>query len=314
MKVTSGKLVILTYHRIIVDPAVQDPDEIDAEKFNLHVDVLSRWFNVLTLDDAVKRLKEGNLPDRAVSITFDDGYRDNVTDALPILQRHGVPATFFIATGYLDGGTMWNDIVIESIRRTEVVDANFSDLGLDSYRLDSAADRRSAIAGLLGALKYRPQQERDDLCRLVAKRLGVTPPTNLMMRGEDLVTLRDAGMEIGGHTRNHPILKVTEDDEALTEIVTGKRDIEDILGTEIRSFAYPNGRPGQDYDRRHAEMVRSAGFHQAVTTAAGRVSKDSDPYQLGRLSVWHRSRPKLVLRMLLNYYSAEAEKAPAEMT
>lgn len=314
MTVTAGKLVILTYHRIIADPIVQDPDEIDAAQFELHVDVLSKYFNVLTLDEAAKRLRHGDLPARAVSITFDDGYRDNVTDALPILKRHGVPATFFIATGYLDGGTMWNDVVIESVRRAAAGEADFSDVGLGSYRLGSAEERRAAIAGLLGKLKYRPRQERDSLCQAVAERLGVSPPGDLMMRTDDLVTLRDAGMEIGGHTRNHPILSVADDEEANAEIVAGKRDIEAVTGAEITSFAYPNGRPGKDYEARHAEMVRTAGFRQAVTTAAGCVSRNSDPFQLGRLSIWHRSRPKLLLRMLLNFFAAEAATARPDPT
>ena len=73
-------------------------------------------FNVISLADGVAGLKRGCLPPRALSITFDDGYRDNHDIALPILLQLGLPATFFVATGFLDGGRMFNDTVIEAVR------------------------------------------------------------------------------------------------------------------------------------------------------------------------------------------------------
>ncbi|WP_163360867.1 polysaccharide deacetylase family protein, partial [Escherichia coli] len=77
---------------------------------------LRSWFNVLPLDEAAQRLKDGSLPARAAALSFDDGYADNHDIALPLLQKHGLPCSFFIATGFLDGGRMWNDTLIESIR------------------------------------------------------------------------------------------------------------------------------------------------------------------------------------------------------
>ena len=78
---------------------------------------LRRYCHPVPLIEGVRGLATGSLPDRAVTVTFDDGYADNAEVALPILQRHGVPATFFVATGYLNGGRMWNDSIIEAIRR-----------------------------------------------------------------------------------------------------------------------------------------------------------------------------------------------------
>jgi hypothetical protein len=113
-----GRLSILILHRVLpaVDPLF--PDEVDAARFDRMCRWLTQWFNVLPLDEAVHRLSSGTLPARALSITFDDGYADNHEVALPILQKHRLPATFYIATGFLDGGRMWNDTVIESVRRS----------------------------------------------------------------------------------------------------------------------------------------------------------------------------------------------------
>ena len=104
-------------------------------------------FNVIPLLDAVRHSAAGTLPPRAACITFDDGYADNAEVALPILQRHKLHATFFVATGFLNGGRMWNDTIIELVRRAPdgVLDFSAFGLGVPSARIDRAAPaRRSA--------------------------------------------------------------------------------------------------------------------------------------------------------------------------
>jgi len=111
-----SRLSILIYHRVLPGPDPLNNWDPTAAEFESQIRALSRFFTPLALGEAVERLRKGTLPAHAACVTFDDGYRDNVDVALPILRRHGVPATFFIATGYLNGGRMWNDTVIESIR------------------------------------------------------------------------------------------------------------------------------------------------------------------------------------------------------
>src|SRR5687768_16576249 len=101
-------LSILIYHRVIPEPDPLLPDEICARQFDWHLALLGRWFRVLALAEAVAQLRDGTLPARAACVTFDDGYADNVSAALPLLRKHGMPATFFLATAYLVGGRMWN--------------------------------------------------------------------------------------------------------------------------------------------------------------------------------------------------------------
>src|SRR6185503_4669404 len=103
----SSSLSILIYHRVLHAPDPLFPEEVWAEQINSQLEVVKRWFTVLPLSDAVARLRTGRLPRRAACITFDDGYADNAVEALPILRRQGMPATFFVATGFIDGGRMW---------------------------------------------------------------------------------------------------------------------------------------------------------------------------------------------------------------
>ena len=112
----SGKLTILIFHRVLSEP---DPltGEIHQEEFDWILGVVKQFLNPLPLDAAVEKLYSGELPPRSVAITFDDGYADNYTNALPLLKKWEIPATFFIASDYLEGGIMFNDTLIETVRR-----------------------------------------------------------------------------------------------------------------------------------------------------------------------------------------------------
>jgi peptidoglycan/xylan/chitin deacetylase (PgdA/CDA1 family) len=106
----NGRLSIFIFHRVLPKPGLF-PDEPDAKRFDELMGWIKSWFNVLPLDDAIVQLREQSLPARAAAIAFDDGYADNFTLALPILLKHKMSATLFIATGLLDGGRMWNDTI-----------------------------------------------------------------------------------------------------------------------------------------------------------------------------------------------------------
>lgn len=292
-------LSVLIFHRVLAEPDPLFPEEPDAHRF----DQLLRWlrgWRVLPLDAAIGALREGTLPARALAITFDDGYADNHDVALPILQRHGMCATFFIATGFLDGGRMWNDTIIEAVRRCQAQVLDLDALGLGRHRLGSVAERRSAIDALLSALKYLPFDERSRAVEAVARASGAQLPQDLMMRSEQVRALRRAGMQIGGHTRSHPILARLPDDAAYEEIAGGKAELESLLGEPVPLFAYPNGRPGRDYLARHCAMAQRAGYRAAVSTAPGAARLGADPLQIPRFTPWDRTPLRFGLRMVNN--------------
>ena len=295
-----GRLSILIYHRARATPDPIFSDEIDAATFERHLELLAAEFNVLPLGEACARLAHGGLPARSVCITFDDGYADNENTALPILKRFGLRATFFVATGFIDGGIMFNDAVIESVRTAPAGMHDLSRFGLGGYSLDGSASRRAAIDALLTQIKYRPVGERGALIEQLAAAMRATLPTNLMMRSAQVKRLHDEGMEIGGHTVNHPILAVLDEQQARAEIIGGKRRLEEITGAPVTLFAYPNGKPGRDYGPRDVGFVKEAGFTAAVSTLSGTASRSSNIFQLPRFSPWDKSPRRLGLRLLAN--------------
>ncbi|MBN8500210.1 MAG: polysaccharide deacetylase family protein [Sphingomonadales bacterium] len=285
-----GRLSILIYHRVLArrDPVLDwDPD---ATHFEQVVRWLKESFNVLPLDQAISRLHEHSLPARAAAITFDDGYADNCTVAMPILQAHGLSATFFVATGYLDGGRMWNDTIIEAVRRCSRARLDLSGEGLGVHELNSAEAVRQAILSILKKVKYRKPRERLKAAAYVAAVSGAILPPDLMMSSEQVRSMRRAGMSIGAHTVTHPILARLALEEAHKEVAESKLFLESLLQERVGLFAYPNGKPNVDYRAGDVDLIRGLGFDGAVTTAWGVADSESDRMQLPRFTPWDRTR------------------------
>ena len=295
-----GRLSAFIFHRVLPasDPIL--PGEPDAARFERIIDFIARAFNLLSLRDAVRRLADQTLPPAAATITFDDGYLDNFTVAAPILKRYKAPATIFIATAFLNGGRMWNDDIIEAVRIAPGPTLDWSRYGLGIYDIQSGAARVQCYSDVLGKLKYVEHAERARRARRIATDAGVPETSALMMNTEHVRALRMDGIEIGAHTHTHPILNALDDDAASREIAEGKARLEALLGENVDLFAYPNGIPGKDFSPRHVDMVRSAGFTAAVTTARGAAAKSCSPWLLPRFTPWDRSMWKFALRCVEN--------------
>jgi peptidoglycan/xylan/chitin deacetylase (PgdA/CDA1 family) len=223
---------------------------------------------------------------------------------MPILQRHGLTATFFIATGFLDGGRMWNDTVIETIRACAAPWLELSSLGLGRHALGSIDEKRAAIAALISQIKYRPVEERITITEQLAHMARVQLPRDLMMTSHEVKVMRRAGMQIGAHTVSHPILARLTDAQARQEIQDSKRFLEQLLGERVSLFAYPNGKPGEDYTPQTVNVVRSLGFDAAVSTQWGASGTGDDPFQMRRFTPWDQTRLRFGARMLTNLHTA----------
>jgi len=277
-------------------------------EFDWQLAVLSRWFTVLSLREATARLHSGTLPVRAACVTFDDGYADNVTVALPFLRRRGLPATFFLATAFIDGGRMWNDSVIETVRRVRGDTLDARSLGLGVLLVSSIDHRRKAIASLLEAMKYLPLEERQGRVEELGSGASLDLPRDLMMTTEQVQYLHASGMDVGAHTVSHPILAKLDPERAGIEIRDGKNRLEAITGAPVTLFAYPNGKPGRDYRAEHVGMVKQLGFEAAVSTAWGVAHAASDPFQLPRFTPWDRTPGRFLLRLMHNTFRTTVER------
>lgn len=293
-------LSVLTYHRVLPEFDPMRPGEPHGALFRTQMERIRRYYTPVALADALGKLRNGDsLPPRAVAVTFDDGYADNLCVAAPILGELGIPATVFVASAFLDGGRMWNDTVVETLRCRAPGAWDLSALDLGVLEIESPAQRRQVAYRIISAIKHRNPADRQAVVDRLADGMDQLPD-DLMLSTQQLKSLRASGVEIGSHTVSHPILRSLDPAAAREEIEAGKRQLQDILEEEVALFAYPNGKFGRDWDDSHAAMVRDAGFAAAVTTEPGVSSNDTDQFRVPRFTPWDRTDMRYLLRMLKN--------------
>lgn len=293
-----GALQVVYFHQVLPAPDPMRPGDPTAQGFDELLGSLKSRFNMIGLADGLDRLARGALPPAAVAISFDDGYADNVDVALPILRQHGLTATFFIATGYLGDGVMFNDLVIEAVRGAtgESVDAGF--LGLGRLPIGGGAERCETAQAIIHALKYLPSEERMVKAERVAELCGFSSPPRLMTSVDGVRRLVAAGMEVGAHTHTHPILNRLTPAEAERDIARGRDELASILGRAPRLFAYPNGRLGKDYSAEHVGIVERLGFDAAFTTNPGVCRRGDARWELPRFTPWDRTPGRFAMRLV----------------
>lgn len=292
------RVCILVYHRILehYDPLLDS--EPDVEAFTWQMETLVKCFNVLSLQDAVSAVKSGNVPPRAVCISFDDGYRSIHDLAMPVLSGLGLPATVFVTSGYLSGGTMWNDRILESVRWLPEGTLDMQSVNIGIHALAKPEDKLELANHINDACKYLSPKQRAEVIGELERQSGHASTQNLMLTPAMVANLAKNGIDIGGHTVNHPILTRLPDEAANDEIVENKRVLEAIIGKPLQLFAYPNGKVGMDFDQRHVAMVEAAGYMAAFTTTPGAAGQADSLFELPRSRPWDETPLRFSMRLL----------------
>jgi peptidoglycan/xylan/chitin deacetylase (PgdA/CDA1 family) len=296
-----ARVPILTLHRVNDD---NDPfmASLPTAIFAARMAHIARHYRVLTVEDLAACLREGQVPRNALAITFDDGYRDNLTHAAPILNRLGLPATIFLVTGHIDSPrALWFDRLAlafkaATARRVELADGHV-------LALATVGERLAALDATRAHLKLVPDDERSTSVERLITALHPSPdrPKRLMLSWDEVAALRGLGFAIGAHTVTHPIMSRLTPSQVHAEVYGSKAAIEKVLGTPCQAFAYPNGL-ADDYNEAVTQVVREAGFTCAVTTKRGLNDTDTPVMELRRGGPWEDHVPSYALK--LAYYHA----------
>lgn len=254
----------------------------------------------MSLAEGLRRLADGTFPHRAVRITFDEGYADNLLFGDPILARLGIAATVFAASGYLDGAVIWNNRVTEAVRSAPGTRLDLTDLGFGDYDVAVISERPRVVQPLLSRLKYLPFEERERSSEELAARYCPRGRHHRCCRGLRSETCIPGGVEIGGHTLTHPILARSDAATALREIADNKDDLEGLLGERLAFLAHPNGNAEKDFNSDHARLARRVGYQAALTTHAEVATANAHRYWLPRFTPWDHTRLRFSLRLILN--------------
>lgn len=289
-----GGALILGYHRIA--DVVRDEYEVcvTPEHFAEHMTVVSKYAHPISLSKLVRDLRVGSLPPRSIAVTFDDGYADNLYNAKPILEKYEVPATVFVCTGYT-GGEFWWDELERSVMlsktdlrslRLKIGENSFVWNQLEvSPKAGSPVDvsiRRKFHHALYHFLLPLDVEDRT-LAMNTIRNWSATSSDKVSesrsMSPAELMQLVDDGLiEIGAHTRFHPMLPHLSLERQHEEIISSKQDLEDLLGKRVDGFAYPNGKATEEA----RWIVREAGFLFACTSQPDMVRRGSDLHELTR--------------------------------
>ncbi len=292
------RVVILMYHRVFESSS--DPWElcVSPGHFGEHLEVLSRNYQVLSLNELVGLLKSAQLPKRGVVLTFDDGYADNFWNAKPLLEKYEVPATVFIASGSLDSSTefWWDDlerILLQPRKLPKCIQLSVQGRAYDWQTTNS--DKRQlaymAIHQILQPLK--PSDRNQAIAELFAW-ADVDPmgrPDYRPLTTDELIQLAQSELvDIGAHTVTHPLLSVMSQDDQSAEIIGNRKKLEDILGSRVDTFSYPYGNLAPET----VDIVEAAGFETGLTTDENVVEMGANLFRLGRFGVgdWDSDRFK----------------------
>jgi peptidoglycan/xylan/chitin deacetylase (PgdA/CDA1 family) len=305
-----GGALILMYHRVTTVPS--DPFSlcVTPEHFAEQLEVVREHTQPMRLQHLAEGLQQDAVPPRAVVLTFDDGYADNLLNARPLLDRYDIPATVFITTGNLrrEREFWWDELerillqpgtLPKSLRLTIGGTGHAWDLDEAStydedafqrnrqWRFEEEAPtrRHSLYCSLWRLLQLAPDAERratlDELVSWSGGS-GQSRPNYRTLTVQELLSLgRGDLVEIGAHTVTHPALPELSENLQREEVSQSKLELEEMLGYRITSFAYPYG----SLSKRSVAIVRECGFDRACSTASMTVEPNSDRFQLPRIQV-----------------------------
>ncbi|HRH67176.1 MAG TPA: polysaccharide deacetylase family protein [Bacteroidia bacterium] len=287
---SNGSCLVLLYHR--VSDYTTDPQLlcVTPENFDAQLGYLRSNYNVLTVEEFYSVLiNKMKFPDRSVLLTFDDGYRDNYRYALPLLEKHGLQALFYICTGNFNTEKeFWWDEVERCLLLSKNPDEKLSfRIGNENFTSVDASERRSLYTGILPALRALAVAERTNVLREIRKQTGNEPerPSHRSMTWDDLILMaKSSSAVIGAHTVNHPSLAFLDRKDQEYEIMTSKQQLEKVLGKNIEHFSYPFGTQG-DYTAETIDICRKAGFKMVISNFPYIANRKSDLFQIPRFLV-----------------------------
>lgn len=293
-KLAAPAAVILRFH------SIQDRPEQHAYTigrgtvhatsiFERHMKLIGRGFSAVSMDDVALFLRgEKELPQRAVAITFDDGYKDNFRTAAPILNRLGIPATFYVVVDCVDRSKPPWCCLLRHAFMTSCRPSWKDPVTGTVHELAAFEAREPAFLKCAGVCSRLSAAERDDLVQDTTRALDPGPFPNeseLMMTWDEARMLVNSGHIVGSHAMTHPNLAQVTAAEARRELTDSKRKLEKELGVPVRHFAYPHPALNPHWNETTLKITEELGYATAVTTISGAVRADACPLAIPRTYV-----------------------------
>lgn len=292
-----NSLTVLNYHRI--DDLENNEDMFQPNisatppTFEWQMAFIKKWYHVISLKQLNDwLLSKDSLPPHAALITFDDGYADNYTNAFPILKKYDFPAVIFLAAGYIASNRpFYWDLASYCFLHTQTDCVRFPNGEEKAWQ--SVEEKKTILKAWIEAMKQLSESEKQTWVSQLPEALGVSIPhhffENKMLTWEQIREMRNAKIEFGAHTINHPILTRVSLTQAREEIIGSKQKIEQELDEPVTSLAYPNGMQS-DFNEDIVAIAKEAGLISAFTLISGPTltsTAKKNPYTIKRIFISH---------------------------
>jgi peptidoglycan/xylan/chitin deacetylase (PgdA/CDA1 family) len=305
-----GRMVVLTYHRVLPADSQSDSHSSPAiivrpQTFDRHMRFVRKYLRPLSLAQFIETLESpGPWPGRSCLVTFDDGWQDTLTHALPVLRRHGVPAVLFAAIDYIGSGKcFWQERLSAALHRCWAAGrphALATELQRQLGLPEGPLAKRASIRTVIDALKRRPPAEIEEWTRRLEQACGTLDAvgTDRFLSWPEVVELVRSGLvSMGSHAMSHRPLTRLPMDEVSRELSTSRACLKEKLGVDADAIAYPNG----DTDDHVAALAAAAGFRVGFSTTRGLVERGSPYLQLRRVNIHEAAsttRPAFLARLI----------------
>lgn len=290
---------VLLYHRVVSDETSSNALHpysgltVQERVFSEHMAYVKERYECLSLSEFVDRLKNGTLHRDCIAVTFDDGYRDNYTRALPILEKHQVPATVFVTTGLVDRvcRAWWyeQEAIISNLRSLNV---SWGDVRIARI-LERVEERYGAMRDMDILLKRLPPAGQQAVLQMLSggEDSSYSYDQEVLSWDEVIALDRHPLMTVGAHTVNHYVLSTLTSELLRSELTQAKALLEDRLGHAVEHSAYPYG-GAFEAGEREFQAAEDAGYTSAWTTRFGHIHREDRTalFSLPRIPIDHYDR------------------------
>ena len=298
-----GKGAILMYHRILPD---KDMDKdlnlgmaVSSSNFYKHMQAIKEKYQLCTINELIEGSKNNKF---MVAITFDDGYKDNLIHALPILEEHKIPASIYITTKFLEKKVnMWWYELKETIDKETSLNFDFENRNFN-FKLKNNKQKNLAYKSLRKILINLNLDKQILLLEKITKKKERKNFSDICLRPDDIKILDNNPLiTIGCHSHNHLNLKILSENEIIFEIKKSLDILQNLLKHEISHFSYPYGGNGEVSNREY-KIVKNLKFASAVTGKIFPIKK-CNPYELPRIYVGTNISEKMLINHLSGFYN-----------
>jgi len=300
-----GKGAILMYHRVVKDEQIEEDLElgltVSCSNFEKHIKELKSKYKICSMNEFVENLKK-KTNEFMVAITFDDGYKDNLYQALPILTKYEVPASIYITTRFLnqDVDIWWYELGDVIQNRTEI---NFQYQEKKfHFLLENKKQKSLAYQSLLKLFKNLRIDSQNELMEKITNTKKRKNYSNICLNSEEVIMLeKNPLITISSHGHNHQNLKILSDDEVKYEITKSLEILENLINRKVKHFAYPFGGKDQVSTREY-NIIEDMDFDSAVIGSVYPI-KDCNFFSLPRIYVGKNTCEKTLINHLSGFYN-----------